>query len=126
MKKEKLTPWEYVVNEEKRTVVYSVLAHGKLFVGKAKCGEGDKFDVEKGKTIAHMRAILAQRKYDLELTREFIHNVKIAKGVCETFNEGISSPHYMRAIQAACEEERAQLAHIADIKKRLSVECAIA
>jgi hypothetical protein len=29
------------------------------------------------------------------------------------------SPHYMRSLQTAKEEEKAQLAHIRDLKKRL-------
>ena len=120
-KNDKLVPWEYLYDGEKGTVVYAVEAHGKMFVGKAKCCSRDAFDIEKGKELSKMRALVAQRKYDLMLTREFIDTIKVSKRNVEIFNEGISSPHYMRAIQAACEEEKAQLAHIKDLKKRIAV-----
>ena len=123
MAKEKRTvlqPWKFVVNEEKKTVLYTVIAHGHKFVGKATCNDSDEFDVEKGKAIAQMRAVLAQRKFDLELTREFIVTVQGEMARASMFNQyGAVSPHYMRSIQTACEEEKAQLAHIRDLKNRL-------
>ena len=115
----RIAPWEYVIIEDKKVVLYAVKAHDKLFVGKAKCGPHDEFDVEAGKAIAKMRAVLAQRRYDLMLTREFINTIKEVKSYAEFTNRGVSSPHYMRSIQAACEEEKAQLAHIKDLVKRL-------
>ena len=117
-KKQKLVPFEYIIDENKKTVVYAVKAHGMLFVGTARCGEHDKFDVERGKAIAQIRANIAQRKCDLELTREFISTVKLERDRNIRYS-GVASPHYMRAIQSATAEERAQLVHIKELKDRL-------
>ena len=67
---------EFTVNEKKRTVVCMVVAHGRRFYGVAKCLDKDTFDIETGKVIAQMRATIKQRKFDLELTREFIYTIK--------------------------------------------------
>jgi hypothetical protein len=109
---------KFIVNEEKRTVVCKLVAHGKDFFGIAQCLDTDTFDVEKGKVLAQMRATLKQRKFDLGLTREFIDTIK-----CQYNNNllyfDVLSPHYMRSLQIACEEEKAQLAHIRDLKRRI-------
>lgn len=118
-KKEKLVPGEYIVNAEKGTVVYTAIAHGIRFVGIANCGPKDAFDEETGKAIAHMRATLEQRKYDLGLTRDFIAGMKDLLDYTKRRNGGVASPHFMRAIQTAADEEKAQLAHIRDLKQRL-------
>lgn len=109
---------EFKVNEEKRSVVCVVIAHGKRFFGVAKCLETDAFDVESGKVLAQMRATVKQRQFDLNLTREFVETIKEAMemNVCYT---GVASPHYMRSLQTAKEEEKAQLAHIRDLKRRI-------
>ena len=118
-KKEKLVPGEYIVNAEKKTVVYTTIAHGIRFVGIANCGPKDAFDEETGKAIAHMRATLEQRRYDLGLTRAFIEEMKALMEYMKRKNDGVVSPHLMRAIQAAADEEKAQLAHIRDLKNRI-------
>ena len=118
-KKGEFKPGEYLVNEAKKAVVYSVVAHGVVFVGTAKCGPHDIFDVERGMAIAKIRATIAQRKYDAELTRQFIEDVKIAQSDVAEYNGGPVSPHYMRAIQTATEELKAQLSHIRDLEIRL-------
>jgi hypothetical protein len=118
-KKEKLVPGEYIVNVEKQTVVYTTTAHGIRFVGIANCGPKDKFDEETGKAIAKMRATLEQRRYDLGLTRDFIAEMKDLLDYKKRRNGGVVSPHFMRAIQAAADEEKAQLAHIRDLKNRI-------
>ena len=110
---------EFTVNEEKRTVVCMVVAHGRRFYGVAKCLDKDTFDIETGKVIAQMRATIKQRKFDLELTREFIYTIKTQMQTNLDF-EGIASPHYMRALQTAKEEEKVQLAHIRDLKHRIN------
>lgn len=110
---------EFTVNEKKRTVVCVLIAHGKRFYGVAKCLDTDTFDVEKGKVLAQMRATLKQRKFDLDLTREFIYTIKTQMTMNIDFC-GIASPHYMRSLQTAKEEEKAQLAHIRDLKRRIN------
>jgi hypothetical protein len=109
---------EFKVNKEKRTVACKLVAHGKNFFGIAKCLDTDTFDIEKGKVLAQMRATLKQRKFDLHLTREFIYTTKTEMRMkIEYF--GCASPHYMRSIQAAKKEEKVQLAHIQDLKRRI-------
>jgi hypothetical protein len=110
---------EFKVNEEKRSVVCVLIAHGKRFYGVAKCLEKDIFDVETGKVIAQMRATIKQRKFDLDLTREFIYTIKTQMETNLEFY-GVASPHYMRSLQTAKEEEKAQLAHIRDLKRRIN------
>lgn len=109
---------EFKVNEEKRSVVCVVIAHGKRFFGVAKCLESDTFDVEAGKVLAQMRATVKQRRFDLWLTREFVGTIKAAIETNIRYY-GVASPHYMRSLQAAKEEEKAQLAHISDLKRRI-------
>ena len=109
---------EFKVNEEKRTVACKLVAHGKNFFGIAKCLDTDKFDVEKGKVLAQMRATLKQRTFDLQLTRQFIDILSYHQRTTKDFY-GCVSPHFMRSIQTAKEEEKAQLAHIRDLKRRI-------
>lgn len=109
---------EFTVNEKKRTVVCVVIAHGRRFFGVAKCLESDTFDVEAGKVLAQMRATVKQRQFDLRLTREFVETIKIQMQTNLDFY-GVASPHYMRSLQTAKEEENAQLAHIRDLKRRI-------
>lgn len=109
---------EFKVNEEKRTVVCKLVAHGKNFFGTAKCLDTDTFDVEKGKVLAQMRATLKQRRFDLKLTRQFIYVLSYNHRTIKDCY-GCVSPHFMRSIQTAKEEEKAQLAHIRDLKRRI-------
>lgn len=109
---------EFTVNEKKRTVVCVLFAHGRRFFGVAKCLASDTFDVEAGKVLAQMRATVKQRQFDLRLTREFVETIKIQMQTNIDFY-GIASPHYMRSLQTAKEEEKAQLAHIRDLKRRI-------
>lgn len=109
---------EFTVNDEKRSVVCELIAHGKRFFGVAKCLKTDTFDVESGKVLAQMRATVKQRQFDLNLTRNFIKTIKVAIETNMCYY-GVVSPHYMRSLQAAKEEEKAQLAHIRDLKQRI-------
>lgn len=109
---------EFKVNEKKRSVVCVVIAHGKRFFGVANCLESDTFDVEAGKVLAQMRATVKQRQFDLGLTREFIETIKTAIETNMHYYD-IVSPHYMRSLQKAKEEEKAQIAHIRDLKRRI-------
>ena len=109
---------EFKVNEEKRSVVCVVIAHGRHFFGVAKCLETDAFDVESGKVLAQMRATVKQRQFDLNLTREFVETIKEAMEMNVRY-AGVASPHYMRSLQTAKEEEKAQMAHIRDLKQRI-------
>jgi hypothetical protein len=54
----------YKVNEKTGVVKYTVKAHGVYYTGVAKTNfaEGDVFDLEKGKRIAKLRAILKMKR----------------------------------------------------------------
>ena len=54
----------YKINEEKGIVKYTLKAHGFYYTGVAKTNfeEGDVFDLEKGKRIAKLRAILKMKR----------------------------------------------------------------
>lgn len=62
----------YKINEEKGIVKYTVKAHGEYYTGVAKTNfeEGDVFDLEKGKRIAKLRAVLKMKQ---GLMREALH-----------------------------------------------------
>ena len=71
----------YKINEEKGIVKYTVKAHGEYYTGVAKTNfeEGDVFDLEKGKRIAKLRALLKMKRAHLkeslaiqEIIREII------------------------------------------------------
>ena len=67
---------KFYINEEKRTVVCKIISDCytlypyKTFVGKAKCDPEDKFDVEKGKKIAKLRAYTKYNKNELKDIRK--------------------------------------------------------
>lgn len=57
----------YKIDEAKGLVKYTVKCHGRYFTGKSKVNvdEGDVFDLEKGKRIAKLRAILKMKQAQL-------------------------------------------------------------
>lgn len=57
----------YKIDEENGIVKYTVKCKGFYFTGKAKVNkeDGDEFDIEKGKRIAKLRAILKMKKAQL-------------------------------------------------------------
>lgn len=66
------------INEEKRTIVCKITTKSdfiypyKTFIGKSKCDPEDEFNIEKGKKLAKLRAIL---KYD----KDNLKNIRIEK-----------------------------------------------
>jgi len=67
MKKNKDLTNIYKINEKTGEVRYTVKAHGMYFTGKSKVNrdEGDVFDLEKGKQIAKLRAVLKMKHHFL-------------------------------------------------------------
>ena len=55
----------YTIKEDKRTVTYSFWAKGIVYTGRSFCSLEDKFDPERGKLIAKLRAILCLKKDSL-------------------------------------------------------------
>ena len=53
----------YKIDEAKGLVKYTVKCHGRYFTGKSKVNteDGDVFDLEKGKRIAKLRAIMKMK-----------------------------------------------------------------
>lgn len=54
----------YKIDEAKGLVKYTIKAHGVYYTGKSKVNveEGDVFDLEKGKRIAKLRAVLKMKR----------------------------------------------------------------
>lgn len=63
----------YKIDEAKGLVKYTVKAHGVYFTGKSKVNvdAGDVFDLEKGKRIAKLRAILKMKQAMFRELNEF-------------------------------------------------------
>lgn len=57
----------YKIDEAKGLVKYTVKCHGRYFTGKSKVNveDGDVFDLEKGKRIAKLRAVLKMKRAQL-------------------------------------------------------------
>ena len=111
---------EFKVNEEKRTVACKLVAHGKNFFGIAKCLDTDTFDVEKGKVLAQMRATIKQRSFDLKLTRQFITILRIIiKELQKILFWMCFATFYAFYTDSKKKKEKAQLAHIRDLKRRI-------
>lgn len=58
----------YKVDEKNGIVKYTVKANGEFYTGRAKCNfdDGDKFDIEKGKRIAKLRAVKKMKSAQLK------------------------------------------------------------
>ena len=71
----------YKIDEQNGIVKYTVKTHGKYYTGKAKANtdEGDVFDVEKGKRIAKLRALLKMKRALLREALEFQHCINQLK-----------------------------------------------
>ena len=114
-----LKPYEYFINEKKKSVVYAMPAHGDLFIGTSRCGKDDAFDLERGKNIARLRAEINMRSFDRDRTVDFVRalqrNIKALKGKTKR----PVSKHFMHAIQYATEERKEQEKHIARLRKEL-------
>lgn len=57
----------YKIDEAKGLVKYTIKCHGHYFTGRAQVNrdEGDVFDVEKGKRLAKLRALLKMKRAQL-------------------------------------------------------------
>lgn len=82
----------YKIDEANGLVKYTVKAHGMYFTGKSKANvdEGDVFDLEKGKRIAKLRALLKMKRHFL--------------------NEALDIQEYVRAMASMEDEITEQVA----------------
>ena len=118
-KQAELKPYEYLINEKKKAVVYAMPAHGYLFIGTSKCGKDDAFDLERGKNIARLRAEINMRSFDRDRTVDFIQALQRDIRILTAKTKLPVSTHFMHAIQHATEERKEQEKHIARLREEL-------
>lgn len=80
----------YIVNEEKKTVVCILEVEGLLdsweslrFSAKAKCSPDDQWNVETGRKIAYSRAYIKMKKCIIRMKQEWIQSLKIKQVLIE-------------------------------------------
>lgn len=73
----------YIVNEEKKTVVCILEVEYLLgsweslrFTGKAKCSPDDQWDVETGRKIAYSRAYIKMKKRIIRMKHKWLHDLR--------------------------------------------------
>lgn len=81
----------YKIDQAKGLVKYTIKAHGVYYTGKSKVNfdEGDVFDIEKGKRIAKLRAILKMKR--------------------SLLNEALEIQEWVRTVAATQEELQSQI-----------------
>lgn len=81
----------YKIDEAKGLVKYTVKCHGRYFTGKSKVNvaDGDVFDLEKGKRIAKLRAVLKMKRAQLTELIEFRDWVREVASTEEKLTEQI-------------------------------------
>ena len=81
----------YVIDEEKGIITHTTKAHGKYYKGIAKTNfeAGDTFDVEKGKRIAKLRAILKMKKDQIKGIMDDYHYCLEMADLCDTIQANL-------------------------------------
>lgn len=81
----------YKVDETKGLVKYTVKANGNYYTGKAKCNfeDGDKFDLEKGKRIAKLRAVKKMKQAQLKEAMELQYHIRMLVAMQEDLENDI-------------------------------------
>ena len=82
----------YKIDEAKGLVKYTIKAHGVYYTGKSKVnvGAGDVFDLEKGKRIAKLRAVLKMKRGLLSELLELQKIVRVIASSEESLQEEIA------------------------------------
>ena len=82
----------YKIDEAKGLVKYTIKAHGVYYTGKSKVNveAGDVFDLEKGKRIAKLRAVLKMKKGLLSELLELQEVVRTIASSEESLQEEIA------------------------------------
>lgn len=82
----------YKIDEAKGLVKYTIKAHGVYYTGKSKVNveAGDVFDLEKGKRIAKLRAILKMKRGLLSELLELQTLVRVIASSEESLQEEIA------------------------------------
>lgn len=81
----------YKVDETKGLVKYTVKANGNYYTGKAKCNfeDGDKFDLEKGKRIAKLRAVKKMKQAQLKEAMELQYHIRMLVAMQEDLENDV-------------------------------------
>lgn len=90
----------FKINKNAGRTTYTIKAHDYVFIGVAQCSDKDDFDEGKGMRIAHLRAEIAYRRYEAQLTKDFIDTLKTGMEQ-SLYREGAASKMYMTTIQNA-------------------------
>ena len=111
----------FKINKNTGRTTYTIKAHDYVFIGAAQCSSKDDFDEGKGMRIAHLRAEISYRRYEAQLTKDFIDTLKtgMEHSLC---NEGAASKMYMTTIQNASANLDAQYKRIRKLEERLKRE----
>ena len=82
----------YKIDEAKGLVKYTIKAHGVYYTGKSKVNveAGDVFDLEKGKRIAKLRAVLKMKRGLLSELLELQEVVRVIASSEESLQEEIA------------------------------------
>lgn len=82
----------YKIDEAKGLVKYTIKAHGVYYTGKSKVNveAGDVFDLEKGKRIAKLRAVLKMKRGLLSELLELQEIVRVIASSEESLQEEIA------------------------------------
>lgn len=82
----------YKIDEAKGLVKYTIKAHGVYYTGKSKVNveAGDVFDLEKGKRIAKLRAVLKMKRGLLSELLELQTLVRVIASSEESLQEEIA------------------------------------
>ena len=82
----------YKIDEAKGLVKYTIKAHGVYYTGKSKVNveAGDVFDLEKGKRIAKLRAVLKMKRGLLSELLELQELVRVIASSEESLHEEIA------------------------------------
>lgn len=112
----------YQINEEKGIVKHTVKAYGNYFTGTAKTNfeAGDTFDVEKGKRIAKLRAVMKMKKHllkdalnELEFIREIASLEEDVQDYIQKLTESITyiqnRLHAETEVDIECVEEAVEI-----------------
>ena len=111
---------DYVVNGT--AITGTVVSKGETFTAEAKLYPGDAYDEFVGKLIVKYRLEIKQRKRDLQNTNDVIQRLRVIyDNEYENKSHSHVSKHWMRFIQEACNERKAQLENISFAESMLEV-----
>ena len=104
---------EFVIDNEKGTILFFQKYHDKMMFGESKCHKNDKFNVIVGQLIAMKRCELKIRKQEIKAVRNAIEDFKFwREHTCEIGQERLIE-HY---VQYSNEVLKNHLNHVKELK----------